>query len=194
MAIILRQSTALDVLIGPFVDEDDGKTAETGLTLSQADINLSKNGQTLAQKNDDTTATNDANGYYKCKLNATDTNTVGAMTLICHKAGALPVRHEFQVVEEAVYDALFAASASGYAVTGAEMTLTAAYDAAKTAATQESVDDLPTKGDLATALAGADDVVLAALSGVGGKIDVLDGIADAVKATTDKLDSMIEEV
>jgi len=74
------------------------------------------------------------------------------------------------------------------------MTLTAAYDAAKTAATQESVDDLPTKGDLATALAGADDVVLAALSGVGGKIDVLDGIADAVKATTDKLDSMIEEV
>ncbi|NIV10440.1 MAG: hypothetical protein GWN62_03830, partial [Aliifodinibius sp.] len=111
---ILKQSTAVDVLIGPFVDEDDGKTAETGLTLAQADIKLSKNGQTLAQKNDNTSASHDANGYYNCELDATDTNTCGQLTLIVHESGALPVRHDYHVVEEAIYDALFAASAVGF--------------------------------------------------------------------------------
>lgn len=52
------------------------------------------------------------------------------------------------------------------AATGAAMTLTAAYDAAKTAATQTSVDDLPTNSELATALAGADDAVLTAIADV----------------------------
>ena len=37
----LQANTAVDVLIGPFIDDTDGKTAETGLTLSQADIKLS---------------------------------------------------------------------------------------------------------------------------------------------------------
>ena len=50
------------------------------------------------------------------------------------------------------------------AATGSAMTLTAAYDAAKTAATQISVDDLPTNAELATALAGADDATLAAIA------------------------------
>lgn len=45
-----------------------------------------------------------------------------------------------------------------------ELTLTAAYDAAKTAASQTSVDDLPTNAELSTALAAADDAVLAAVA------------------------------
>ena len=44
------------------------------------------------------------------------------------------------------------------------MTLTAAYDAAKTAATQASVDDIPTNAELATALGTADDATLAAIA------------------------------
>ncbi len=47
---------------------------------------------------------------------------------------------------------------------GAAMTLTAAYDAAKTAATQASVDDLPTNAELATSQAAADDATLAAIA------------------------------
>ena len=43
----LKQSTAVDVILGPFVDEDDGKTAETGLTIAQADVRLSKNGANM---------------------------------------------------------------------------------------------------------------------------------------------------
>jgi hypothetical protein len=42
--------------------------------------------------------------------------------------------------------------------------LTAAYDAAKTAASQTSVDDLPTNAELAVALGSADDATLAAIA------------------------------
>ena len=41
MTTWLKQSTATDVELGPFVDDTDGKTAETGLTISQADCSLS---------------------------------------------------------------------------------------------------------------------------------------------------------
>jgi len=109
----LKQSTAVDVLIGPFLDETDGKTAEAALTISQADVKLSKNGQTLAQKNDVTAAAADADGYYNCELDATDTNTVGQLTIIIHESGALPVRLDYHVVEEAVYDAMYGGSAAG---------------------------------------------------------------------------------
>ena len=111
---ILRQSTAVDVLIGPFVDKTDGNTLETGKTL---DVELSKNGQGLANKNDSTAPTDDTggnvDGYYNCELDATDTDTVGTLRLCVHHTDALPVWHDYQVVEEAIYDALFAASATG---------------------------------------------------------------------------------
>lgn len=42
--------------------------------------------------------------------------------------------------------------------------LTSAYDAAKTAATQSSVDDIPTNSEMDTKLAAADDAVLAAIA------------------------------
>lgn len=111
MALTLKQSTAVDVLIGPFVDRTDGYTSETGESPS---VKLSKNGQTLAAKNDATTPVHDADGYYNCELDATDTNTVGTLVAtVAASANALPVRHEFYVVEEAVYDVLYAASAEG---------------------------------------------------------------------------------
>jgi len=115
MAMILRQSTAEDVLIGPFVDLTDGATAETGESPT---VKLSKNGEALAAKSDVTTPVHDADGYYNCELDGTDTGTVGTLTLtVAASANALPVRHEFQVVEETVYDALYAASAAGFLAT-----------------------------------------------------------------------------
>jgi hypothetical protein len=110
----LRQSTAVDIAIGPFVDATDGVTAETGLTISQADVRLKKNNGAWAQVNDNTSATHEENGWYEKELDATDTNTVGILIVAVAESGALPVWHEFQVLEEAVYDALFAASAAGY--------------------------------------------------------------------------------
>lgn len=113
MAQILKQSTAVDVLIGPFVDLTDGATSETGESPT---VKLSKNGQALAAKNDATTPVSDADGYYNCEFDATDTNTVGTMVLIvAATASALPVRHEFQVIEEGVYDGLYGSGASDIA-------------------------------------------------------------------------------
>lgn len=111
MTFILRQSTADDVLIGPFLDLTDGATAETGESPS---VKLSKNGQTMAAKSDVTTPVHDADGYYNCELDATDTGTVGTVVLtVAASANALPVRHEIQIIEEAAYDLLYAAGATG---------------------------------------------------------------------------------
>jgi len=104
----LRKATAVDILIGPFVDDADGKSAETGLTI---DVEVSKNGQALANKNDVTAPVHDAagdiDGYYNCELDATDTNTVGTLAVVCYSAGALPCRFDFQVVDSIRYDDLF---------------------------------------------------------------------------------------
>jgi hypothetical protein len=99
----LKQSTAVDVLLGPFVDEDDGKTAENALVISQGDVLLSKNGQALTQKSDATACAFDSSGYYNCELDATDTNTLGILTVIVHESGALPVRLDFEVLSSANY-------------------------------------------------------------------------------------------
>ena len=73
--MFLKQSTAYTFRFGPFLDETDGKTAETGLTISQADIRLSKAGGNFAQKNESSGSSHDEIGYYIVVLDTTDTNT-----------------------------------------------------------------------------------------------------------------------
>tara|TARA_R100001594_G_scaffold68059_1_gene102369 strand:- start:12940 stop:13878 length:939 start_codon:yes stop_codon:yes gene_type:complete len=109
--MFLKQSTAYTFRFGPFLDDSDGKTAETGLTISQADIRLSKNGGNFAQKNESSASSHDEIGYYIVVLDTTDTNTCGELLVACHESGALPVFKTFYVLEEAIYDAMFAASA-----------------------------------------------------------------------------------
>lgn len=112
----LKANTAVDVLIGPFVDKTDGNSPEAGLTLTAAEIKLSKNGQALTLKSDVTSAAADGSeGYYNCELDVTDTNTEGNLVLIVHQsANALPVRHEFNVLSEAAWDSLYAAKDTGF--------------------------------------------------------------------------------
>lgn len=110
--LYLRQSTASQsVLIGPFVDT--AGAAVTGLTIDAADIRLSKNGANIVGKNSGG-GTHDELGMYTITLDATDTDTVGRLQLTVVESGALQVYHEFQVLEEATFDQLFAASALGY--------------------------------------------------------------------------------
>lgn len=110
----LKQSTSVDVPIGPFLDETDGKTAETALTITQPDIRLKKNGGAWAQKAAAQTLSHEEAGWYEVTLDATDTDTVGHLIVAVHESGALPVWIEFTVLETAVYDALFADAAPGY--------------------------------------------------------------------------------
>lgn len=103
----LKQSTAATLKIGPFVDATDGVTAETALTISQADVRLSKNGGNMAQKNEATSATHDEIGIYDCPIDATDTNTLGQLMVAVAESGALPIRDEYAVLPANVYDSLF---------------------------------------------------------------------------------------
>lgn len=109
MGLWLKQSTAISVKIGPFLDETNGKDAEVGLTLTQADIRLSKNGGDIGQKTEANNATTDELGYYDCPLDETDTGTLGILQLFVHEAGALPVFHEYMVVPANVWDSFFGA-------------------------------------------------------------------------------------
>lgn len=107
MARWLRQSTSADVPIGPFVDQTDGFTPETVLTLTQPDIRLKKNAGAWAQKNAAQTLSHEENGYYEVTLDATDTNTLGLLRLAVNESGALPVFEDFLVVPANVYDSFF---------------------------------------------------------------------------------------
>lgn len=138
MAIWLKQSTAVTLKIGPFLDETDGKTAETGLTISQADVRLSKNGGDIAQKNESTSCTHDELGIYGCPIDTTDTGTLGRLQLWVHESGALPVWHEFMVVPANVWDSLYGADylqTHAVEITAGLITDTAIADGAIDAAT-----------------------------------------------------------
>lgn len=113
MAIPLKQSTAVTVVIGRFVDATDGITPETALTISQADVRLSKNWGSWAQKNDASSCTHQESGFYSCPLNTTDTNTLGPLLLAVNESGAAPVEIAFMVLPAAVYDAFYAGSGTG---------------------------------------------------------------------------------
>lgn len=101
---ILKQSTAATPGIGPFVDTSGA--AATGLTLAQTDIIISKGGSTTySAKNDATSATHRSGGVYTVPLDATDTGTVGTLTIAVNKSGSLPFRDTWTVLPANVFDA-----------------------------------------------------------------------------------------
>lgn len=104
--LLIKQSTSITIRIGPFLDDADGKTAETGLTISQSDIRLSKNGGDFAQSNDSSGATHDEYGWYYLTLDATDTGTLGRLQVAINESGALPVWAEYMVITANAYDTL----------------------------------------------------------------------------------------
>jgi hypothetical protein len=117
--MFLRQSTAVTLKFGPCVDSANGNDDETSLTIQKADIRLSKNGGNMAAANADqgaadAGAAHDEIGYYDISLDTTDTNTIGRLDVMLHKTGSLHVWRTYHVIEEAIYDALFAASAAGF--------------------------------------------------------------------------------
>ena len=108
MAIALKQSTASqEIVLGPFLDDTDGKTAETGLTIANTDLDLWVAGATTLADKTSGGATHIAGGIYSAVLDATDTATVGPLVVFCHMAGALPVKVECEVLPADMYDTKF---------------------------------------------------------------------------------------
>lgn len=106
----LRQSTAITEKIGPFLDSTNGVTPETGLTILQGNVRLSKNGGNIAQKTEASPCTHDELGYYDCDLDVTDTGTLGRLKLAVNAVGACPVWHDYQVVTQEYWDAKYDAT------------------------------------------------------------------------------------
>ena len=106
----LKQSTASTLLIGPIVDSV-AATAETGETIAQANVLVWKEGgTTLGAKNDATSCTHRSNGLYTCPVDATDTNTLGVLTVNVAMAGTMVWRGDYCVVPANVYNSLVAGS------------------------------------------------------------------------------------
>lgn len=183
--MFLKQSTAVTVKIGPFVDQGDGFTPETSLTISQADIRLTKNGGDFAQTNNAAGATHDESGYYDIPLDTTDTNTLGTLRVAVSESGALPVWQDFMVVPANVWDSLF--GADRLQVHAAEISndlITS--DALAASAVSEIQSGLATSSALATAqsdldtITGSDGVTLAtaqanyAPAKAGDEMDLVD--------------------
>lgn len=99
----LKQSTAVTLSIGPFLDATDGVTPLTGLTLTSADIRLSKNGAAFAAKNDATAPVHLENGNYSCVLNTTDTGTLGNLELQVFATGAVPEFRTYKIMSATGY-------------------------------------------------------------------------------------------
>ena len=174
---LLKQSTAATIKLGPFIDDGDGKSAETGLTISQADIRLSKNGGDFAQTNNAAGATHDEFGYYDIPLDTTDTNTLGRLRVAVSESGALPVWQDFLVVTANVYDTLCS---------------TDTFDVNVATIATDAITAAALKADAVTEIQNglALEATLTAIKGTGWTDETLvslQALIDAIKAKTDNL-------
>src|SRR5688572_30094535 len=78
------------------VDDTDGKTAETGITLSAGDMKISKNGG--AEANHGGALTELAGGDYYYEFSSGEVDTVGYLTGRIVKSGVRTFRIAAQVV------------------------------------------------------------------------------------------------
>ena len=108
MSIPLRQSTASqEVILGYFLDDTDGKTAETGLTIANTDIKIWVHGATTLANKNSGGASHISGGLYYATFDDTDTATLGGLVIFIHVSGALPVRVPCHVYPANVFDSLF---------------------------------------------------------------------------------------
>lgn len=187
--LLLRQSTAVVVQFGPFLDKTDGVTLETGLVSAldhaSTGILLSKNGGTLTIRNATVTAsTYDAHGCYKVTLNTTDTGTLGTLRAIYTDAATcLPVWMDFEVIPAAVYDALVNGTGTGVrsdliSVAGTNQT---AGDLAALLATIAGYGDT----EIAAILAAVDTEIASILSAVDTEVAAIQTAANSILTAVD---------
>ena len=118
--MFIRQNDTGKIGIGPAVAIGDGFTAITTLDVNTAD-------SARARLGDDSTvdisgytwaATTNMDGCYDLTLQTGITDTVGPFDIMIEDVSlCLPIYQRFYVLEETVYDALFAASSLGFSAT-----------------------------------------------------------------------------
>lgn len=113
--LFIRQNATHKVVVGPAVDVTDAVTPETGVTLASADeaeAILHDNGTVVDISGYTWAAITNADGYYHLTLQSGITGTVGHLTILVNDDDLmLPLKQDFMVIEEAVYDKYYASSA-----------------------------------------------------------------------------------
>lgn len=189
--LFFRRGTASQAfLFGPFVDT--AGAAVTDLTISTATIRLSANGGNMVGKNTGG-STHDENGWYTTTLDTADTTTVGRLQISANNSSALPVWMEGQVLEETIYDALFADGANAWSgstgasrITGlADGVITSSAIAADAFTAAAVADGFITSSAFA---AGAIDAAAIAANAIGAA-EIADGAIDAATFAAGAIDA-----
>lgn len=105
-----RQSTALELAIGPILDAD-GVAVTGGLS---GDFKIKKTTGNFAALNGSATLTHVSAGVYDLVLTTSDLDTVGLCCIAIDDTTNACASVYLQVIEEAIYDRDYAASAVGY--------------------------------------------------------------------------------
>ena len=119
--MFIRQNSTSQILVGPAIAIGDGYTMTAALDVSTADsaqaylagdgTNVDITGYTWA-------AHASIDGMYELTLQAPISDTVGEVGIVIEDVSlCLPIYQRYYVVEETVFDALFAASSLGFSAT-----------------------------------------------------------------------------
>jgi len=167
MTLILKQSTSIDIRVGPFVDATDAVTPEIGITLAGADQAevLKFNGAATVTMAGAFVAITGCDGWYDYTVAVGDVDTVGEVVFVVQDSSVcLPVFVRGQVVEEAVYDSMYLAASASLATEAkqdliqADLDLITGTDGA-TLATAQALYAPSKAGDAMTLTAAAVDLV-----------------------------------
>jgi hypothetical protein len=203
-----RQSTARTFLIGPVLDS--AGVAVTTCVIG--DFKLSVNGGSLAALNGSATLTHRAGGQYSLAATTSDFATVGTAQFALDKGTDACQPVAFDVIEEAVYDALIASAATGQlpanvtAMAAGVITATAIASNAFTAAKFHSdyltavaaaiwnavTSGLTTVGSIGKLLVDRIDATISSRAEPGDEMDLVDSPnADARTAIATTLEAAI---
>lgn len=104
---LLKQSTSVKVPVGPFVDATDGGTLEGSIAWATGEAALIKHdAAAIVNIGTNTWSAHLGGGMYNVTLTASDTDTLGLLTIVGYDTAARPVKQEFMVVPANVYDSL----------------------------------------------------------------------------------------
>jgi len=109
--LVLKQSTSIDIRLGPFMAIADGYTpitaAQTLTNWDQAEV-LKENGAATSAMAGTIAAVTGCGGWYDYTVGTGDVDTLGEIVFVCQDESVfLPVFVRAMVVSAGVYDALY---------------------------------------------------------------------------------------
>ena len=213
MSLELRTNTAVRIPVGPLVDPDDGKTAETALTVTALSVQIYQvetdgSAVTRAQfsptasggSNDMTLVTSSTDGMYDLELTATQLNWLGGGKITFYDVDGFLVHWmNIHVVSANYFDFKYGSTLLPVNATQISSSTTAANDVeanigyldasiSSRGTSDLAVSDLNTACDTVTVTSMAADVVTASALATDAVNEIQSGLATASALTSHDTD------